>query len=128
MKLLLDTHLLLWAAEPAKRLSAIARKLIDDKDNEPVFSTASIWEVAIKGGLGRKDFRADPRLLRRRLLDSGYLELLIDSEHAATVGELPPIHRDPFDRILIAQSVVEGIALLTHDPIVARYAGLIRAV
>ena len=128
MKLLLDTHLLLWVAEPSKRLSADTRELIDDPDNEPVFSAASIWEVAIKGSLGRKEFRADPRLLRRSLLDNGYPELLIDSKHAAAVGDLPPIHRDPFDRILVAQSIVEGIVLLTHDPIVAQYGGLVRAV
>jgi PIN domain nuclease of toxin-antitoxin system len=128
MRLLLDTHLLLWVAEPSKRLSASARKLIEDPDNEPVFSAASIWEVAIKGSLDRKEFRADPRLLRRTLLNSGYLELLIDSEHGAAVIDLPAIHKDPFDRLLIAQSVVEGIVLLTHDPVVARYGGLVRAV
>ncbi len=128
MKLLLDTHLLLWAARSAKRLPPGARELIDDADNELAFSAANIWEVAIKGSLGRTDFHFDPRVLRRNLLDNGYIELSIASEHAAAVGDLPPIHRDPFDRILVAQSVVEGIALLTHDPIVARYGGLVRAV
>ena len=128
MKLLFDTHLLIWAVRSPKRLSADARRQIDDPDNELVFSAANIWEVAIKSSLGRADFQFDARVLRRNLLDNGYLELSIDSEHAAAVGDLPPIHRDPLDRILIAQSAVEGIALLTHDPVVARYGGLVRAV
>lgn len=128
MKLLFDTHLLIWAARSPKRLPPEARKQMDDPDNELVFSAANIWEVAIKGSLGRADFEFDPRVVRRNLLDNGYLELPIDSEHAAAVRDLPPIHRDPFDRVLVAQSIVEGIALLTHDPIVARYGGLVRAV
>lgn len=128
MKLLLDTHLLLWAAGQPEQLSAAARLLLNDLANELLFSSASIWEVAIKRSLGRADFRADPRLLRRGLLDNGYAELPITSEHAAAVDGLPAIHRDPFDRILVAQSIVEGIALVTADPIVAQYAGLVRKV
>jgi|ERR1700722_4357782 PIN domain nuclease of toxin-antitoxin system len=128
MKLLLDTHLLLWAAGEPKRLSREARALIEAPDNEPIFSSASLWEVAIKRGLGRDDFQADPRLLRRSLLDNGYCELPITSEHAVAVGDLPLLHKDPFDRILIAQSSFEGILLLTTDPLVAQYAGTIRRV
>ena len=128
MKLLLDTHLVLWSARSAEKLSSAARKLIADLDNELVFSAASIWETAIKNALRRKDFRFDPRLLRRNLLDNGYSELAIGSEHAAAVADLAPIHKDPFDRILVAQSVVEGIPLLTTDPLVAQYGGLVRAV
>ncbi len=128
MKLLLDTHLLLRAAGQPELLSAAARSLMEDPQNELLFSSASLWEVAIKRGLGRPDFRVDPRLLRRGLLDNGYSELPITSEHAVTVDGLPAIHKDPFDRILVAQSIVEGIALLTADPMVARYAGPIRKV
>jgi PIN domain nuclease of toxin-antitoxin system len=128
MKLLLDTHLLLWAAGNPDRLPAAARRLLDDPQNEPIFSSASLWEVAIKHGLGRGDFRVDARLLRRGLLDNGYGELPITSEHAVALDSLPPIHRDPFDRILVAQSMVEGITLLTADPLVAQYPGPVRRV
>ena len=101
---------------------------IDDTRNQPVFSAASLWEVAIKSALGRADFRADAWLLRRGLLDNGYDELAITSEHAVAIANLPPIHKDPFDRLLVAQSAVEGILLLTADPIVARYPGPVRKV
>jgi PIN domain nuclease of toxin-antitoxin system len=128
MKLLLDTHLLLWAAEGPRHLPKIARNLIDDPDNELFFSAASVWEVAIKRGLGRTDFQVDPRLLRRGLLDNGYIELPIASEHTIAVETLPAIHKDPFDRILIAQAMIEGITLLTIDPLVAKYPGPVREV
>jgi PIN domain nuclease of toxin-antitoxin system len=126
MKLLLDTHLLLWAAGEPKRLPKNIRALLEDMDNELLFSVASLWEVAIKSGLGRKDFRVEARLLRRGLLDNGYSELPIVSDHVVAIESLPPIHKDPFDRILVAQAAVEGIALLTNDPVVARYPGPIR--
>jgi len=121
VRLLLDTHLLLWAAGFDERLSAAARRLMGDSDNELCFSVASIWEVAIKSGRGRDDLRVDPRLLRRELLDNLYRELPVIGEHAVAVAALPSLHRDPFDRILIAQSIVEGITLLTGDPVVAQY-------
>lgn len=128
MKLLLDTHLLLWAAGEPSRLSKEARNLINDPDNELFFSAASLWEVSIKRGLGRKDFKADPRLLRRGLLDNGYGELPIHSDHVVVLDSLPGIHKDPFDRILVAQAVVEGFALLTTDAQLAKYAGPVRRV
>ena len=128
MRLLLDTHLLLWAAGEPNRLSATARRLMRDSENTLVFSAASLWEIAIKRKLGRHDFRADPRLLRRGLLDNGYDELPIGSDHAIAVEDLPPLHKDPFDRILIAQAIVEGILLLTVDPLLAEYAGPVRRV
>ena len=128
MKLLLDTHLLLWAAGQPGQFSAAARRLLDDPENELMFSSASLWEVAIKRGLGRDDFRVDPRLLRRGLLDNGYSELPVTSEHAVAVEGLPPFHKDPFDRMLVAQATVEGIALLTADPLVAQYPGPVRHV
>ena len=128
MKLLLDSHLLLWAAGQNERLSAEARTLLDDPANELVFSAASLWEITIKRGLGRADFQVDPRLLRRGLLDNGYAELPISSQHAIAVDTLPPLHKDPFDRLLVAQAQVEGLLLLTHDSEVAAYPGPIRLV
>jgi PIN domain nuclease of toxin-antitoxin system len=128
MKLLLDTHLLLWAAGHPERLSAEARSLIDNPQNEVLFSAASLWEVAIKRGLGRDDFKADARVLRRGLLDNGYSELPIVSDHVVAIESLPTIHKDPFDRVLVAQATVEGITLLTIDPLVAKYPGPIRTV
>jgi PIN domain nuclease of toxin-antitoxin system len=128
MKLLLDTHLLLWAAGEPRRLSKAARALIDNPDNELFFSAASLWEVVIKRGLGRKDFKVDARLLRRGLLDNGYRELPILSDHVVATESLPLIHRDPFDRILVAQATVEGITLLTIDSLVSQYPGPIRTV
>jgi PIN domain nuclease of toxin-antitoxin system len=128
MKLLLDTHLLLWAAGEPQRLSKQARKLIDDAENQLLFSAASLWEVAIKRGLGRADFKVDARLLRRGLLDNGYGELPIISDHVVATESLPPIHKDPFDRILVAQATVEGITLLTIDSLVSQYPGPIRTV
>lgn len=128
MKLLLDTHLLLWAAGHPGHLSATARRLLEDPTNEPVFSAASLWEVAIKRSLGREDFQVDPRLLRRGLLDNGYTELPVSSEHAVAVDGLPAHHKNPFDRLLVAQAQVEGIILLTADPLVAQYPGPIQRV
>jgi PIN domain nuclease of toxin-antitoxin system len=128
MKLLLDTHLLLWAAGKPGRLSADARRLMKDVGNELIFSAASLWEIVIKRGLGRDDFQVDPRLFRRGLLDNGYSELPIGSEHAVAIDGLPLLHEDPFDRILIAQALVEGILLLTMDPLVAQYPGPVRRV
>jgi PIN domain nuclease of toxin-antitoxin system len=128
MKLLLDTHLLLWAAGQPDRLSALALKLIKAPTNELLFSAASIWEVAIKRGLGRSDFQADPRLLRRGLLDNGYSELPVFSDHVVAIDSLPPLHKDPFDRLLVAQATAEGITLLTADSRVAKYPGPVRRV
>ena len=122
MKLLLDTHLLLWAAAAHPNLGAAAT-MIEDPANDLIFSAASLWEITIKHSLGRADFRANPHLLRRGLLDNGYTSLAISAEHALAVGMLPDHHRDPFDRILIAQATVEGITLMTADPLVARYPG-----
>lgn len=128
MKLLLDTHLLIWAAIGSDRLSAKARKSIEDPINELYFSAASLWEIAIKNGLGRADFQVDARVLRRALLDNGYQELPITGAHTVAIESLPPIHKDPFDRILVAQATAEGITLLTSDVLVAKYPGPIRKV
>ncbi len=128
MKLLLDTQILLWVAAGSKRLPHAAMELIDDPANEPLFSVASLWEIAIKRGLGREDFVVDPRVLRRGLVDNGYQELVVVSEHAVSVDAFPLLHKDPFDRLLIAQALVEGITLLTADATVARYLAPIRLV
>jgi PIN domain nuclease of toxin-antitoxin system len=128
MKLLLDTHLLLWAAGLPERLPNAARQQIEDANNELFFSAASLWEVTIKRSLGRSDFQVDGRLLRRGLLDNGYNELPIASQHAVSIDNLPAIHKDPFDRILVAQATVEGMMLLTSDPTVAQYPGPITQV
>lgn len=128
MRLLLDTHILLWAAVDSPklgegRLPAATRRLLEDENNELVFSAASIWEVTIKNGLGRPDFQFDPGLLARSLVGNGYTELRVSSAHAVTVAELPDHHRDPFDRLLLAQAKVEGMQLLTNDGEIAKYKG-----
>lgn len=128
MNLLVDTHLVLWAAGEPARLSAEARTLLEDASARLWVSAASLWEISIKAALGRVDFRVGPRRLRRGLLDNGWQELAILSEHAVASGELPPIHKDPFDRILIAQARVEGFILLTSDDTVAQYGKPVRKV
>ncbi len=126
MKLLLDTHLLLWAANEPERLPKPAREEMADPENELVFSVASLWEIAIKTRARRHDVQADARVLRRALLDNGYTELAVTGEHALAVGTLPLVHKDLFDRILIAQATVEGITLLTTDVLLSQYPGPIR--
>ena len=121
MNLLLDTHLLLWAASEPQRLSAKARAMLLDSANQLVFSSASLWEISIKNGLARSNFNVDPRRLWRLLLVNGYLELPVTSEHTVALTDLPPLHQDPFDRILIAQARVEGLTLLTADKALAKY-------
>ena len=121
--LLLDTQLLLWASGLPERLSDKARALLEDPATKLFFSAASLWEVAIKNGLGRPDFRVDPRVLRRGLLENGYTELAVTGAHAVAVDLLPPIHRDPFDRVLVAQAQTEGITLLSADKVLGRYPG-----
>jgi PIN domain nuclease of toxin-antitoxin system len=128
VKLLLDTQLLLWAAGQPEKLPAEAKALLEAPDNELLFSAASFWEITIKKGLGREDFRVEPRVLRRGLLDNGYVELPITSQHAVGVDGLPALHRDPFDRLLVAQAQSEGIMLITADPQVAEYPGPVRRV
>jgi len=128
VKLLLDTQLLLWAAGQPERFSAVARKQLNNPRNELLFSAASIWEIAIKSNLGREDFSVEPRVLRRGLLDNGYAELPVTSQHAVSIDGLPPLHKDPFDRLLLAQALTEGITLLTGDAQLARYHGPVRKV
>ena len=126
MRFLLDTHVLLRAAEGPDRLPSEALDLIENPATELVYSAVSIWEVAIENGLGRADFQVDPRLLRRGLLEHGYTELPVTGTHAAAVDLLPPIHKDPFDRLLVAQAQIEGMTLVTMDEVVGRYPGPIQ--
>lgn len=128
MKYLLDTHLILWAASSPAELSQAALAILKSEDHTLIFSAASLWEITIKNSLGRSDFSVNAHLLRRGLLDNGWQELPINSSHALAVEHLPPIHKDPFDRILLAQAEVEGILLLTTDNVVARYPGSVRLV
>ena len=128
MRLLPDTHLLIGVADGAPTLSAAVLALLDDAENDVVFSVASLWEVAIKFALRRPEFDVDPRVLRRGLLDNGYVELDVTAQHAMATLGLPPIHKDPFDRLLVAQATVEGFTLLTADATILRYPGPIRRV
>ncbi len=128
MNYLLDTHLILWATVTPARLSSKAKFLLEDQNNLIQFSPASLWEVVIKSALGREDFNVDPHVLRRALIDNDYIELPILSQHTVAIQQLPPLHKDPFDRILIAQATVEGVILLTTDRRVSSYPGPIQLV
>lgn len=126
MRLLPDTHILLWASGRPERLPAAARALLDDPANALVFSVASIWEMAIKASRG--SIEVNVQQLRRDLIDSGYAELPITAPHAIEAVTLPPLHRNPFDRMLVAQARVEDLLLITSDRLVAAYPGPIRRV
>jgi PIN domain nuclease of toxin-antitoxin system len=128
VKLLLDTQVLLWAAGLPERLSRPARKLLEDPISELLFSAASLWEITIKNSLGREDFSVDPRVLRRALLDHGYTELPVTSQHAVSIDGLPPLHKDPFDRMLLSQAICEGVTLVTTDRRLAQYPAPVRKV
>ncbi|GGE18690.1 twitching motility protein PilT [Aureimonas endophytica] len=123
MRLLLDTHLLLWAALRPTALSPQAVKLMGDSGNELSFSVVTIWEVVIKLGRGRADFEIDPVVFRDNLRRGGYHEIGVVAEHVLAVRDLPPIHGDPFDRLLLAQARIENLTLLTADGLLARYPG-----
>ena len=123
MRLLLDTHMVIWVAAQPDRMPLEARDLAEDWRNSVFFSPVSLWEIAVKSGLDRDDFRADVHMVRQGLLDNGFEELVLTGRHAAAVRDLPNLHRDPFDRMLIAQATAEKIHLLTADEIIARYPG-----
>ncbi len=126
MRLLLDTHLLVWAMGSPERLPAALAAMLQDPANAPVFSVASLWELVIKQALGRPDFRVEPAVLRRALIDGGWQELPIQAHHALAVAALPPLHRDPFDRLLLAQASADGLLLITADAQLAAYPGPVR--
>jgi PIN domain nuclease of toxin-antitoxin system len=125
MKLLLDTHILLWAAGDPHKIKPQMRALIEDEANTLHYSAASLWEIVIKNRLGRSDFSVDPDIFRAALEDHGYLEVPIRSEHVLFVHSLPPMHKDPFDRILVAQGSIEGMGILTVDQAVIDYGGTV---
>ena len=128
MRILLDTHLLLWSVASSRRLPKEARSLILDPGHEVFYSAASMWEIAIKSTLRRRDFRVDLPLLHSSLRVIGLTELPVQAEHAVGVAQLPPIHRDPFDRLLVAQSIAEPMVLLTNDALLARYGAFVRLI
>jgi PIN domain nuclease of toxin-antitoxin system len=121
MKYLFDTHIAIWTLLDDPRLSRAAREILNDNENKFFFSVCSIWEIAIKRGLRAAAFQHDPREIRHYLLRNGCEELTLQGRHAVEVDRLPHIHKDPFDRILIAQAMVEGIFLLTADATIAQY-------
>lgn len=125
MKVLLDTHVFLWAVAASRRLSAGTRALIADADEVNV-SAASIWEIAIKAGLGR--IKGDPKDLVDAIERSGFVELPVTAIHAASVARLPQHHRDPFDRLLVAQAMAEPLVLLTADEALLPYSELVRLI
>lgn len=128
MRFLLDTHVLLWAASTPEKINPSIRKQLEDPENELIFSAASFWEIAIKNSLERADFKVGLWHLRRSLLDNEYEELPVTSEHVAFTQLLEKFHKDPFDRMLIAQACVEDLTLLTADALVARYPGPIQKI
>ena len=128
MRYLLDTHVLLWAAISPENIPAGMRAALEDPENELVFSAASMWEIAIKNGLERPDFKVDMWHLRRCLQDNEYTEVPVTSAHAAFTQVIEKLHKDPFDRMLIAQACVEDFMLVTADRLVAQYSGPIRMI
>lgn len=124
--MLLDTQLLIWAAYAPQRLASPFAAELVDRHNDIRYSLASLWEVAIKSSLGREDFQVDPPALRRGLLREGFQELPIQAEHVLAVRDLPWIHRDPFDRLLVVQAQSEGLRLFTTDRRLAEYGEAVR--
>jgi PIN domain nuclease of toxin-antitoxin system len=128
MHILLDTHLLLWAVGFSNRLPKAPRKWLEDCNNEIFFSAASIWEIAIRASLGREDFRVDPSQVLEVMPETGFSELPVKAIHTMEVNRLPLIHKDPFDRLLVAQSKTEPMLLLTNDELLVSYSDNVRLV
>ncbi|PZP44815.1 MAG: PIN domain nuclease [Azospirillum brasilense] len=128
MRLLLDTHLLLWTLAEPERLDATTRAVLEDPGNEVLFSAASLWEIAIKAGLGRPDFAFNPQRILQAALETGFVELPVRSTAAIHVADLPQHHRDPFDRLLVAQAISEPVRLYTADPLLPPYSELVTLV
>ena len=123
MHLLLDTHLLVWSMGSPERLPAGLAPMLEDPGHIPVFSVASLWELVIKATLNRPGFEVQPALLRRALLDAGWQELPVRAEHVFAVADLPPLHRDPFDRLLAVQAMADDLVLASTDPAFALFEG-----
>lgn len=128
MRLLLDTHVLLWAMLRSPALGAPAIALLESPEHEAYFSAVSVLEIAIKAGLDRPDFDVDAQAVATNAEAAGFVPLSIDVRHAANVRRLPPLHHDPFDRLLLSQAQIEGMTLLTRDAAVLRYGALAMAV
>ncbi|MGK9054664.1 type II toxin-antitoxin system VapC family toxin [Neorhizobium petrolearium] len=128
MRILLDSHLLVWLVGASDRLPPEAREIIENVDNDIFFSSASIWELSIKYSSGKIGLELPPRMLHRVLIESDFKELAVTASHALEVDMLQPIHKDTFDRILIAQAMWEGMLLLTSDETIAQYNAPIRLV
>lgn len=128
MRLLLDTHILLWMSDRLELLSPDAMALLGNASHELCYSPVNIWEIAIKNAAGRDDFFVDPRVFRDELARRGFVELPIRSDHALALGAMRNHHKDPFDRMILAQAIVEGVTLVTADRHLARYPGPIRKV
>jgi PIN domain nuclease of toxin-antitoxin system len=126
VKFLLDTQLLLWAASASRKLPRKVRPLLGDTDNTLYFSAVSLWEITIKLSLGRADFTVSAGLLRRGLLDNDWLEFPVTGLHALALEKLPPLHKDPFDRLLLAQADAEGFTLITADKMLGQYPGNVK--
>ena len=126
MQLLLDTHLLLWAVVEPERLDVALVGMLEDPLNTPVFSVVSLWELVIKRGLDRPEFQIEPSLLRQVLVEAGWRELVVEARHMLAVAQLPALHRDPFDRLLLAQAQADGLLLITADQQLAQYPGPVR--
>ena len=126
MQVLLDTHLLLWAVGDPDRLDPALVQLLEDPMNTPVFSVVSLWEVVIKSALDRPDFQVEPSLLRQVLVEAGWRELVVEARHMLVVAQLPALHRDPIDRLLLAQAQADGLLLITADQQLAQYPGPVR--
>lgn len=125
MRLLLDTHVLLWSLGNPARLDAQTRVVLEDNANQVLFSAASIWEIAIKAGLGRADFGVRPEEITQAAREAGFQELPVHAEAAARVADLPMLHRDPFDRLLVAQALSEPARLITANPVLPSYSELV---
>lgn len=128
MRLLLDTHVLLWAVAASRRLPKAARALIQDHENEVFYSAASVWEISIKAGLRRSDFRIDVEQFHAALPQVGFSELAVRAAHAVAVSRLPALHRDPFDRMLVAQALLEPLVLVTNDELLVKYPAPVRMI
>jgi PIN domain nuclease of toxin-antitoxin system len=128
MRILLDTQLLIWALAEPGRLGDEARAAIEHGADDVLFSAASILEIAIKRRLGRVDFHYAPRAIAQSAVDAGYVELALDANAAALVADLPLLHRDPFDRVLVAQAIAEPAFLYTADPRLPPYSQLVRRI
>jgi PIN domain nuclease of toxin-antitoxin system len=128
MRLLLDTHVLLWTIGEPARLNAETRNLLEDTANEVLFSAASIWEIAIKAQLGRTDFAVRPEQIAWAARETGFVELPVSAAAAARVVDLPLHHRDPFDRLLVAQAMAEPMRLFTADPLLPPYSELVQLI